>query len=350
MPTATVTTTQCQICRYRDSKMSILKDICLACYDQRITTCATCGDFVTRNMPRSASIPRVGDRFIHPGRRRDGGELLCGNCYSSATNHWRARPLEESSVTYDEIRSTRKFGVEIETSFCPHPEIIRHATRFGCKYDSTISGREFDSPILYGDAGLAHVRNFLAAATRNNWRVNEACGCHTHYDMRDESEENLWQVFYAYRLTGLVWEQCVSERRLNGTYCRRMDVSSSSIRTGYESDQSFSTFSGCQNRYDYINVIAYLDHRTFEVRLLEGQLDPDVICNWITLHCRFIDRVRTISFPDLRTLFANKTVRERFAALTELINDKSLIDWLASRAMAEGSRLTPIPPAQPTLS
>jgi len=84
------------------------------------------------------------------------------------------------------------------------------------------------------------------------------------------------------------------------------------------------------DRYDYVNLFAYEDHRTFEVRLLEGTVDAETICNWITIHARFMDYVKGFSFDDLHCWLAGD-VRHVLSALVEIIDDVDLVDWLVKR-------------------
>ena len=337
MPTDTITTFRCTACErnHPQSAASLFEGYCAACFDRYMVLCADCGMLLThhdihnmRHAPRSLDYNLCHSQLVE-------GDSLCLNCQydrRESCSQWRAKPLNDSTATYDRMESRRKFGVEIETSYCPHNERLRTISPFGCKSDPTVNGMEFDSPILYGDEGLTYIEEMLDFASDNEWRVDEHCGCHTHYDMRDETDESLWRIFYAYRLTGPVWELCVSPARLNGGYSGPMNISARTIRRNYENDSvSFTEFCERRQRYDYINVFAYLDHKTFEVRLLEGTLDAETICNWIMLHCRFIDKAKELSFAGLRRRFANKTPQERFTALVELIDDRELMTWLARR-------------------
>ena len=341
MPTDTVTTFHCNACEqnHPQSAMSLFEGYCAECFKRYMVLCVNCGMLLTRpNTHRMSDTPRPLSYTLCRACFTD-GDMLCPDCcctQSPSCTQWRPKPLNTSIATYARMKSRRKFGVEIETSYCPCNEQLRSISPFGCKTDPTVNGMEFDSPILYGDEGLTHIEEMLDFASDNGWRVDGDCGCHTHYDMRDESDESLWRIFYAYRLTGPVWEACVPPERVSGEYSGAMSVSARTIRRNYETDSvSFEDFCGHRERYDYLNVYSYLDHKTFELRMLEGSLDAETICNWIILHCRFIDKVKELSFPRLRSLFANKATQGRFTALAELIDDRELMTWLSDRANRE---------------
>jgi len=229
--------------------------------------------------------------------------------------------------------------VEIETSRCPNHTDLYGKTRFGSKSDGSISGLEFDSPILYGDEGLEYIENFLEFANSENWRTNRECGCHTHYDMRDEDNESLFRIAYAYARTSSFWACFVPSYRRESAYSHELGYTWHDIREAVRNGVP-SFFSWCNNhdRCDYINIRAYRAHTTFENRLLEGCLDPNDICSWITIHCCFIDHVRKLHFDDLDQLF-DKHPSHIFPTLNGIFNNKRLADWMVNRANRFGHPL-----------
>jgi hypothetical protein len=210
---------------------------------------------------------------------------------------------------------------------------LRGSTKFGAKYDPTVGGLEFDSPILYGDEGFAEIRELTAYADQHGWEVDSGCGCHTHFDMRDESDDQLWATYYAYNITYPMWSAAVSSRRRGSTYCQEPYTTAVDIERSADQD-AFKDYAYDAERYEYLNILAYDDHSTFEVRLLEGTINADTICNWLALHARFIDRVHDMSFAEIREL--GRTRSKQFRSLVELIDDAPLTDWLAHRARYTG--------------
>ena len=338
MPTATSQRARCNSCngRHAPADMSIFTGICNSCFDEHYTLCTDCGELLRR--PRS--LARRGRHHLGCDVYTIDDELYCYACCRDRTSpgeYWSPKPFDQSWATYQHIRSKRKFGVEIETSDCMNSEDLHGQTNFGCKSDPTVSGYEFDSPILYGDEGLDYVRKFLDFADRHGWETDRHCGCHTHYDMRSESDEQLFRVAYAYAETYKMWRRCVSSSRRNAYYCGRPEYTPADIRRAARHNGSFSSYASCSERYDYVNLYAYDCHKTFEVRLLEGTVDAETICNWITIHCRFIDAVKDLSFDEMSEMFhAGHTAQ--FRALVNLIGDTDLTDWLATRARRIGHR------------
>ncbi len=322
---ASVRCTHCHLRRSR-ANMSVFGGICNCCYEAYYTICADCAKLTRRH--RSSLY------FID-------GVYCCFDCWEGRqyrSAYWRPTPFDVSLATYEHIHSKRKYGVEVETASCDGYHLLEGVTYFGCKSDPSVSGCEFDSPILYGDEGLDCIEGFLTEATESGWTTNADCGCHTHYDMRDETDEQLFHIAYAYALTYKMWLCCVPAWRGWNQYChapyyRRSDIQ----RACGTKSVSFHIFARAQSRYDYVNLAAYCNYKTFEVRLLEGTIDAIEVCNWITLHCRFIDGVRNLSFQELQDQFDGAS-NKQFRALVDLIDDAPLTDWLAGRARYKGPR------------
>jgi hypothetical protein len=317
--------------------MSVYGGICDDCIDKHYIICGLCGTPVDHwdaisliQAPHQRYGHAAGDVWLSDHH------FCCYECYNAVRRNdmWRPTPLDVSIATYDKVGSTRKFGVEVETSYCPGSNEMKGVTKFGAKYDPTCGGLEFDSPILYGDQGFAEIHELLAYADQHHWEVDSGCGCHTHYDMRGESDDQLWAVYYAYSVTYPMWAATVSPRRRGSTYCQEPYACPTDIERSADRDGTFRDYSYNAERYDYLNVVAYDDHSTFEVRLLEGTINADTICNWVALHTRFIDKVHDMSFAEIRDL--GRTRSKQFRSLVELIDDAPLTDWLAHRARYMG--------------
>jgi len=317
--------------------MSIFDGICKDCFTTSYQLCDGCGQLLRlpRRLTRGAWHP--GTREPHDYRDRDNRRFpLCYNCTGSRSDRqrWDPTPLDVSFATYKRITSKRKYGVEIETARCSEYEELQEKTVFGCKSDCSVSGLEFVSPVLYGDEGLAEIEGFLVFAEENDWEVDYDCGCHTHYDVRDETDEELLRITYAYAKSYRFWSRCVSSARRRNSYCHEPAYTTEDVRRHADRGVTFDRFWNHFDRYDYVNVAAWHSHRTFEVRLLEGSVDPTVICNWVTIHCRFMDYVKRLSFDDLDVFLSGNT-EHVLSAIAIIVADTDgnsyLSDWLTER-------------------
>jgi len=350
VPTLTETLFRCGECGQRKprSRFSVANGICLACFDQKYCFCEECGEVLRRRVR--------GHSYYGPFECVNvyRGQVVCYRCLARlrapcGQECWPRKASDVSIATYNRIGSKRKYGVEIETAECARHRDLHGHTKFGCKGDCSIPGLEFDSPILYGDEGLDCIAKFLRYAVRHGWDTDEQCGCHTHYDMRGESYEQLCSMAYAYRKTLALWEAFVSPHRRNGVYSCPPEWTCSDFKhcvancdfnrtiTGLDDSAKFTElvdYLECE-RYEAINLRAHQDHWTFEVRMLEGTCDASVICNWITTHCRFIDAVKDMNFDEIDDLFRAGR-RPQFRALSGLIGGDDLAEWLKQRARTNG--------------
>ena len=332
---ATKTATQTHLCcvchdRKPSHQFSVATGICLECFDRSYGICEECGVIVYHH---GRGITRSTHRRAHYHR----GQLLCNlcDCDRSCDRYWSPTPLDVSNATYDRIGSERKFGVEIETSRCTGYRGLFGRTHWGAKTDCTVNGMEFDSPIMYGDEGLKQIEEILAYGDDHDWSAGTECGCHTHYDMRDESKDQLLSIMYAYSRSIAMWARFVPPRRLSGSYSILPGWGAPDLRLFVDGSQCIESFGDMLrrfrcDRYELVNFNSYFDHTTFEVRMLEGTVDPDMICKWITIHCRFMDAVRNLSFDAIDDIF-NGDYNNDLEKLAILIGDAKLIDWLDAR-------------------
>lgn len=313
-----------------------------------VTTCQGCGNNLDRNgkIRFFSGNPYCKSCWTktfymcvrcHTNHRRGSQATIriCASCKEHMGSH--DRPMEVSNIrwskgsdivgtTFDVVGSKRAFGLEIETQTCPWAERLEGKTPFGCKYDATVSGREFDSPILSGDEGLAVVLEFCDLAKSRGWKVNDNCGTHLHLNMRDEQDRNLKVLALAYLRTFPIWESLVQPHRLKNTYCGGVSYTAQQILS-----QSFQDFSYNQSRYQFVNCAAYQRYKTIEIRGLEGSLDKPLISNWIKAHLRFADYALTQSMAEIEQQF-NRPESECWVQLRKHIGTGPARFWGRVRA------------------
>ena len=321
--------------RYIDTNNRIY---CRDCYDESFFRCYDCGETF-----------ETGQRHVNPG-----GDSLCEECFNDscctcnncgttlwsndalyehdhtfcgachpASNEWGMGDFCVENPSFQRIRSTRKFGVELETSECCGYRQLKDNTIWECKHDCSIDGMEFVSPILYGDEGLEEIEGFCKVAKRMDFRVNRSCGFHAHFDVSNESEDSLRSIAYAYCKTYNLWCSFVAEHRGENRMCGSPDYTLLDIKT----NDNFDYFVGKRDRFEFVNWRAYLVHGSFEVRLYQGTLDAEEICNWVIMHARFIDAVSKMCLDEIDDLFSSN----KFEALVKTIGPE-LAEYWATRA------------------
>lgn len=132
-----------------------------------------------------------------------------------------------------------------------------------------------------------------------------------------------------------MWARFVPYRRCSNSYSSLPEWGPSDLRLIVRNRPDAETFQDTirgmnTDRYDMVNFGAYWDHTTFEVRMLEGTVDPDTICKWVTVQCRFMDAVRNMSFDELDEIF-DGSYEDNLNTLSTLIGDAELVDWLDAR-------------------
>ena len=255
--------------------------VCQRCFDEMYAHCADCGTLCDR----------------HTRYQNDDSEQLCHSCWAR-TFTWRPTVVSTRGPS-DRVGSGRCFGLELETSACDGYKDIRNQIVFGAKQDCSVDGMEFDSPILHGNRGLDHVRQFCKLARKMGFRVDRRCGFHIHMDMRRTTKKQRHAIIYAYRLTYKIWESMVCADRRNKSWCHAPDSTLAEIREIDDIDE----YCYDSDRYEFVNCLAYATHGTFEIRGYQGTLNAVVICNWIRAHLRFVDAVQDKSLDELDELF-----------------------------------------------
>lgn len=260
-----------------------------------------------------------------PGCRSEGPQLVCHSCAVGLDGWAMGDDIEDKNCA--EMGTNRRFGVEIETSACPRYARIKDKTRFGAKIDGSISGMEFVSPILQGDAGLAEVRKFLHSANRYKFKVNGDCGLHIHIDAGGLTPLQRRKITYAFVKTYGVWQSLVTEYRAHD--CNW------ALATGYNCNEvqncrNFDRFAGNQTRYHWFNLAAIEDHGTFEVRLYQGTLNANEICNWIKALLRFAEAVKDMKYRELDSLFIGNAARQ-FEGVKRMWHSKGLSRYYNKR-------------------
>jgi hypothetical protein len=284
---------------------------CQQCYEREFFVCSLCGE-VEFQHSRQEWIDMPGGPVLS----------VCSRGYRNCTT-WEVGAFDVAEPSYKKIRSTRKYGLELETSDCPNYRSLRGHTMFGAKFDCSVHGMEFISPVLYGDEGLAAVEEFCAHADRLDFDVDSDCGYHLHIDMRGEDYESLKAVAYAYHKADAAWRLLVDSFRANDCgYCRRPEYRRRDLERVLDKG-SMDCFCDRQDRYSLCNLNAYSKFGSFEIRLHQGSLEARAVCNWIKAHLRFVDWAKDKTFDEIDDAFRGSDVN-KWESLKAIFGDIDL--------------------------
>jgi len=381
---------------------------CSSCYDDKYVKCEVCGNEVLKENAHSSSSDDwyCSDCYYehfcnceHCGRETDNedahcsadGDSYCESCYSelyvsceecgcevdrdsafcandccycegcypgegSQGNGWDYGKFRAGAF-YKEIRSQRKFGVELETFKCEGYHGLEGETCFDARADGSIKGMEFTSPVLSSDEGLNAIRKFCKLANNQDFEVDKDCGFHAHFDVKELSSEEKQSVAYAYLLTYDVWAAFVNSSRRDNHYCKKVQWGRNDLET-LTNDYAWRKFSCETDRYVWCNLNAHYKHGTFEIRLHTATLDEEKVCNWVKAHTRFIDWAASKSLDEINEIFGHyeiscwadqedragrtaQALKRKFRVLTTIWADAELSDFYGRRAIEFGTDLTP---------
>jgi len=293
---------------------------CESCWDENFSHCDGCCEVFYNDDLNFRQDGRYCDGCSHDGREWDAGRF-------------------RNSDEYNEITSHRAFGVEIETAECEAYQNLEDNTVWGVKNDGSISGMEFVSPVMAGDSGLAEVRNICDFAEDNGWTADSRCGLHVHFNMGDETAESMQAIACAFHYTYPVWSEFVNCSRKTNRYCGK-DRNELAQYLRLDSLCDWTEFSAEYNRYTWINWAAYYVHGSLEVRLHQGTVNGEEICNWIKALAAFIDWAADAGLASVRRQLAGKDSTERFELIARLWREagcNDLIEYYLARAEAHSA-------------
>ena len=133
-----------------------------------------------------------------------------------------------STLSYRETEGiSYKFGVEIETdscdpAFCLQSEAKSRSLNISSVYDGSISGNEYVTGILSGDAGFKNLQKICKYLHEADCKVNKACGIHVHVSGFVPSRDfQMRAIMLGMLIQDEVFEFLPSSRKDN-TYCKKI--------------------------------------------------------------------------------------------------------------------------------
>lgn len=221
-----------------------------------------------------------------------------------------ARPAPTSAGRYP-ASIDRAFGVELEFnrgggSYDQQRDIVRamvaaghaaevqgynHVTPTCWKMitDATVTGGEFVSPILTGEAGLNAMRDAVRAIKGNGGAAGRSQGLHVHHDIRDHDAADMRRLVRNLRFAERAMLAYVPRYRYDGSGSCRANVVPShqwaqyeqSVADGHLLPANRGQRRGVWNRYVSTNFNPTLAYGTVELRALGNTLNPVKVRTWI---------------------------------------------------------------------
>lgn len=316
--------------------------VCLECYEneiQRLYYCAGCREHVSPGEEYNYGNERYCYTCIRQrrdvceqcGTIRDRGTMrrdnrdrpTCSGCYKP---EWKAGEWTTTRNTYARASRGFTYGVEIETSRSEHFGEMEGETVWGCVPEASTSGREFISPVLWGDAGLQEIADFLRK-WGDDWEVDGYCGTHIHIGLHRLSLEQKRRVAYAYFCAWPFLADVIGPDRANNSMCGSPQWTLQDLMSVEDTED----FAEARDRFEFVNWRSLLKYGTIEIRCLQGTLDPTLIINWICWHLKFIRKVSSMSMDKLQ-----KTMNEAMEFCDSI--DPDMMGIIRERIPARRSR------------
>jgi hypothetical protein len=284
-------------------------------------------------------------------------EHVCEKCHEECVKakprYWDAALRELVGTHFDDIRSKRRYGVEIEVCYAPSCNNMPEEAKalWHGKQDGSLPewGVELASVPLSGDEGLSVIRQLCEYAEQNKWAVTGRAGMHLHMDMSEfgagTNQEPLAAIAFGYLMTYRLWSCFIAPPRLKSTFCQRHNIFSREqvptllkLPTADFIKKLMSGEDRGEARYKWVNFQAFKRHRTVEVRSHQGTIDYEKISNWIKAHLRFADWcVEQGSREAVHRVFSQEkivgSVRNAFLYMAQAIwKDRNMARWFRDRA------------------
>lgn len=246
---------------------------CRVCAAEIMSRCSCCGAYA----------------LVEDIRPTDRGPQ-CPNCYQP---EWGPGEWEPDSNSYRQVPRKISFGVELETSLSQNYRSLEGQTEWGCFREASTAGREFVSPILFGDAGLDEIEDFIEE-NGSQWLVDRNCGTHIHLGVRHLTLQEQRKVAYAFKVSEPVFAKMLPDR-IENYMCGRIKWSLADLMRA----EDIEDLADASDKFQWLNLRPLLRFGTFEVRLLKGTLDPVLIRNWIRFNARIIKVASKLSWRNL---------------------------------------------------
>lgn len=202
--------------------------LCQYCYEESTTECDRCSDSyyhmdedIFEILPSHTHLcfncyedgsefrcdycnRRFEEAYEADVHHTDGRTNECLECYGVRTGS-RIEAALQSTDQGEIIKSTRRFGIELETLFENRNAVRNIEAKIGHRWPlehdgsirtskMAIEGREFVSPIMQGKAGEEEIKEVCKHARDEGFFVNTSCGFHLHLEALEFKRDRTFDV------------------------------------------------------------------------------------------------------------------------------------------------------------
>lgn len=200
------------------------------------------------------------------------------------------------------------FGVEIETSYGYIPYNEREELNLAAVDDGSISGKEYVTGVLKGDAGLRMLKKICTTINESDIGIDSKCGIHVHIGGAVFSRRfTIIATHLGLMLQNEIFHMLPPSRRDN-RYCKMIPSKYSNMNFhNYREhlgeliydrefvDRNYNKKSDLgrypNKRYTWLNMVGYSQaqrHNTIEFRPHSGSTNYNKIRNWVLICMAFV--------------------------------------------------------------
>lgn len=181
------------------------------------------------------------------------------------------------------IELTYNRGLSIKNEFYNHniQEYWKIVSDISIKDPNKI-GKEFVSPILFGNDGRRQIKTISQILFNNKATTNQTCGLHVHIDAHNMDIEKIKKVIYIYYKHEKEIDKLIipSRRANNYNYCQSLNSIIDVIDSYDEIDKIIDEI---PTRNLKVNISSIQRHNTIEFRQHHGTIDYNDIIHWVDL-------------------------------------------------------------------
>ena len=175
------------------------------------------------------------------------------------------------------------FGIELEVSDLSIYNAQTLLNRAGLNWQAKSDGThhvsaEAVSPILNRE-GLNEAKSATKALRIGGATVNKQCGLHVHLGADEYGTEGIAHLVWNWNLAHRTIGALVAKSRLNNRFCVPVSFSELDSQCEHVRNGNISNI-GLNGRYRSLNLNAYAQHGTVEVRLHHGTLNGSKVKAW----------------------------------------------------------------------
>jgi hypothetical protein len=209
------------------------------------------------------------------------------------------------------------FGIEVEVENVPNP--VDSLNYWKLTHDNSLRnhGYEYVSRPLRANQIEGAIQE-LTESLPPDHTFSERTSCHVHMNVRDLTISEIYNLIIIYMVVENVLFKWVGHERDENIFCLPLNETKFYQQIEWFQNNIRETIRNW-NKYTALNLLPIQDKGTIEFRHMYGNLNPEILLNWINLLCCIKDTAKRWNTSKLETYIKNlNTNSEYHLFLTEI--------------------------------